>query len=74
MPNRFRRTSLPQIDVIVFSSVLQFLCSLSVTLLALLLCVELVFEPSGAAILPPQAVRHDLCMGGHCWVSDERTT
>jgi hypothetical protein len=50
---------LTQIEVIVLSSLLQFLCSLSLTLLALLFCVELVFESSDAAVLPPRTVRHD---------------
>jgi uncharacterized membrane protein len=54
---------LTQIDVIVFSAVLQFLCSLFLTLLALLHCVELVFEPSDAAVLPPRTVRRDLVRG-----------
>jgi hypothetical protein len=63
MPNRLRRTFLTQIDVIVFSSVFQFLCSLSLTLLALLLCVDLVFEPSDTAILAARTVRHDLVRG-----------
>ena len=63
MPNRPTRTFLTQIDVIVLNSALQFLCSLSLTLLALLLCVELVFEPSDAAILPARTVQHDLVHG-----------
>jgi hypothetical protein len=55
----FGETCLTQIDVIVFSAVLQFLCSLFLALLAILLCVELVFQPSDAAILPHRTVRRD---------------
>lgn len=60
---RLRRTFLTKIDVIVFSAALQFLCSLILMLLVLLHCVELVFEPSDAAILPPRTVRRDLVRG-----------